>query len=248
MSSFYPHKYNREEEIESILKQGRCLTNYYFFDYKKNLTRTNEFYPRRVHCDLIAVSKDYSHWSIVEVELSHHDLANHIWPQVIRLKEVAGLLNIKERESILKEINLEPSIVDKLKYDEPRLFLIFDKAKYNQSPILTFMGPIGSTMFINPFKNEFNDFIYNEEVYYEKCISNKETIVFPRGNRLQILTPSLLGIDLSRKSKFQILDLNDIPFSAVVWNEFVQIPENKISTEMKIINYNGTFKLEKNGI
>lgn len=170
MNKFHPHIYNSESEIESILIQGRCFEDYYFFDFKKNLTRSNEFYPRRVHCDLIAISKDKSHWAIVEVELAHHDLANHIWPQVIRLKEVAGLLTVRERETILTDLKIDISTVNKLKHDEPRLFLIFDKTKYNLSPILTFMGPIGTTMFINPFKNDFNDFIYNEEIFHEDCI------------------------------------------------------------------------------
>lgn len=248
MNKFYPHIYNREEEIENILIQGRCFNKYNFYDYKKNLTRSNEFFPRRVHCDLIAVSKDLSHWAIVEVELAHHDLANHIWPQIIRLKEVTGILTIKERESILNDLGLNSKIVCKLKHDEPRLFLIFDKTKYTLSPILTFMGPIGTTMFINPFKNEFNEYIYNEEIFYEHCIYNKETIVFPYGNRLHILNPSLIGINISLNQKLEIFDLNNYKFEAVIWNEFIQIPENTVTTEMKIIESNGKFKLLKNGI
>jgi hypothetical protein len=248
MSKFYPHIYNREEEIESVLIQGKCFKDYLFYDFKKNLTQLNEFYPRRVHCDLIAISKDYSHWSIVEVELAKHDLANHIWPQIIRLKEVSSLLTIKERESILNQLNLDSCVVDRLKHDEPRLFLIFDKSKINLSSILTFMGPIGTTMFINPFKNDFNEFIYNEEIHHENCIKNKESVVFPYGNRLHIVNPSILGIDLSTNSRFRILDTNDNHVEAVIWNEFVKIPENTISTEMKITNLDGTFKLIKNGI
>lgn len=212
------------------------------------MTRSNEFYPRRVHCDLIAISKDKSHWAIVEVELAHHDLANHIWPQVIRLKEVAGLLTVRERETILTDLKIDISTVNKLKHDEPRLFLIFDKTKYNLSPILTFMGPIGTTMFINPFKNDFNDFIYNEEIFHEDCIRKRETVVFPYGNRLHIVNPSLLGLDISKNTKFRILDTNDNYVEAVVWNEFIQIPEQTITTEMKIVISEGTYKLVKNGI
>lgn len=248
MNKYSPHIYNREEEIESILVQGKCFDDYFFFNWKKNLTRFNEFYPRRVHCDLIAVSKDYSHWSIVEVELAKHDLANHIWPQVIRLKEVASLLKVEAREAILSELNLDLSVINRLKHDEPRLFLIFDKSKVNLGPILTFMGPIGSTMFINPFKNDFNEFIYNEELFSEECIEFRESVVYPIGNRLHIVNPSILGIDITRNSKFHILDLNNNPVEAVIWNEFIQIPENTISTEMKIFNFRGTYKLKKNGI
>lgn len=72
--------------------------------------------------------------------------------------------------------------------------------------------------------------------------------MFPYGNRLHIVNPSLLGLDISKNTKFRILDTNDNYVEAVVWNEFIQIPEQTITTEMKIVISEGTYKLVKNGI
>lgn len=248
MSNFYPHKYYREEDVEAMLIQGRCFNQYYFYNYKKNLTRLNESLPRRVHCDLIAISKDLSHWAIVEVELAHHDVTNHIWPQVIRLKEIAQMLTLKEREMILFDLGLDTTIVQKIKHDEPRVFLIFDKSRFNLNPILTFMGPIGTTMFVNAFKNDFNEYIYNEEIFFENCIIKTESVVYPYANRLHIRCPSILGLNISVNQKIYILDSLNNPIETIIWNELVSVPENSINTEMKLILIDGTLKLLKNGI
>lgn len=245
MSEYSPHIYYREDEVERTLIQGKCFQNYVFHDYKRNLTRDNDFYPRRVHCDLIAVSKDYTHWAIVEIELANHDIQNHIWPQIIRLKEVCNILSQNERFRILQELRLPENVIKKLQFDQPRLMLIFDRSKFKLNPLLTYILPMGTLMFINAFKNDFNEFLYNEEVYLEDCITNKYTTVFPYGNRLNMINPSLINIDLSCNTKFSIEDENGNMIPIAVWNSFVKIPENKITTEMKIHNLDGTFKLKR---
>ena len=39
--------------------------------------------------DLAMISKDYRHWIVVEVEMSRHDLYNHVIPQVRTLREAS---------------------------------------------------------------------------------------------------------------------------------------------------------------
>lgn len=244
------YTYSTEDEIESILCQGSCFRDFQFIDYKRDLASGLDHFPVRVHCDLIYVSRDQKHWGIVEVELSRHDIRGHIWPQLLMLKTIIDSLTFEHRLEILAECGISDSIARMLAYNRPFLFLIFDKSIVHLRDLIFYASSIASILFINPFSNDFNDFIYLEESYFEDSLQNGCSLAITKNLRLKILNPSLVGLNFLENSirEIELLkgDISTIHKLNIV-NGIVYV-EGLKQGYYKIINSNNQLKIIKHEV
>ncbi len=245
---FRPFRYSTEDEIESILIQGSCFGQYWFFDFKRDLASDLDSFPIRVHPDLIAVAKDFSHWCIVEVELSRHDVKGHIWPQLLMLKSVIDSLSIDNRCRILSEILDDENLVQRLANDRPFLFLVFDRSSLNLRDLTNFALSFSSVLYMNPFYDEFNKFLYMEEILYEDSLKFGYSLCVTQQSRLYLFNPSLVDVRLNTRNEIDVLleksGTSSVPLKLIILNSLVVVHGLKKGF-YKLYNQNETLKLIK---
>jgi hypothetical protein len=247
---YRPYTYTTEDEIEPILCQGSCFQEFLFIDYKRDLASGLEHFPVRVHPDLIYVSKDFKHWGIVEIELSKHDIKGHIWPQLMMLKTIIDSLTFEHRYEILKECGISDNIARMLAYNRPFLFLIFDKSIVHLRDLIFYASSIASILFINAFSNDFNNFMYLEESYFEGPLQNKFSLAITKNQRLNILSPSLVGLNYLKNGVFRIDLLNGDSITSLKLNIIngVVYVEGLKQGYYRILNSNNQLKIIKHEI
>ncbi len=79
--TYLPKSYSNEEQFEAIVQAelDRTLPEFFVIPFKKDIESPS---GRRNCPDLAIIAKDLSCWFLIEVELSHHSLKNHVLPQV----------------------------------------------------------------------------------------------------------------------------------------------------------------------
>lgn len=245
---YRPYTYSTEDDIEPILCQGSCFRSLTFIDYKRDLASGLDHFPVRVHPDLIYVSKDFRHWGVVEVELSKHDIKGHIWPQLLKLKTIIDSLTFEHRYDILIQSGIPTHFARSLAFNRPYLLVIFDKSIVHLRDFIFYASSIASILFINPFANDFNEFIYLEESYFEDSLLNEFSIAITNNQRLSILNPSIVGLDFSNNGTVPAVFVNGdtrIPYSLNVVNGMVYVEGLKqgyyrvfrINNELKLIKH-----------
>ena len=157
-------------------------------------------YYQRLHADLIAVAKDLSHWAIVEVELHSHSLHSHIWPQMIKLHEICSIMEVNCREKILREIGLEDYQVQQMRFDQPKLFLIFDKFVSGLVGFIPYFSRLGSTFYLNASISDYNEFVYNEEILLDFDLKRRCCSITGDKAFVILSNPSIIGINLNQNS------------------------------------------------
>lgn len=79
--------YEKEFEDQILIHARSIYPQFYVVPFKKTLESANpdSGESATVKPDLAFISKDYSEWWVVEVEMGYHDLEQHVIPQVQKL-------------------------------------------------------------------------------------------------------------------------------------------------------------------
>jgi hypothetical protein len=114
-----------EREFESILKQnlGSMFPDAWVVNFKVSISSED----RTAGADLALIDRRYRKWSVVEVELEHHSLMDHILPQVSTLAD--GRYGPEIGEYLCRQqTQLCPErIRDMLKGNQPEVIVISNK-------------------------------------------------------------------------------------------------------------------------
>ncbi len=114
-----------ETEFEDLLIQNADIiqTNTVIIPFKKTVYSPHG----SARADLAMISTDYSRWTVIEVEMSRHDLYSHVIPQVRNLREAnysqEYVAYILEKRSTLDEDKLRSMMLG----DQPDILVIVNK-------------------------------------------------------------------------------------------------------------------------
>ena len=146
-----------EAEFEKILQQesDRLFRSYHFVPFKTPVAS-------ELDCDIrvpdfALVHKSYHSWWIVEVELGHHSLKNHVLPQVRTFARAR--YGSHEADYLCRQ---EPSlhrekILDMFKGDQPHVLVIVNSPVRKWAEALR---PFGAKVVVcQMFRNRFNNYM-----------------------------------------------------------------------------------------
>jgi hypothetical protein len=155
--------------------------------------------------DLAFISKDYSEWRVVEVEMGYHDLNSHVEPQVQRLATAKYDVNIADyllrKEPILNHNSLSKLITK----EQPRVLVILNEVKNDWVTPLARHGAITATFELFRSSDEIEIFRVNGE-YPEQILSPVSTCsIHPYVNRfIRIHDPDALSLPPRGKLKLRL--------------------------------------------
>lgn len=114
-----------EAEFESILLRHAAMIapECFVVPFKCDVTDGQE----RRRADLAAISKDYSHWSVIEVEMWGHDLWGHVLPQIGVLRDgVYGTTHVNYLLGKMPALDRE-GLIDLMKGDPPDVVVMVNQ-------------------------------------------------------------------------------------------------------------------------
>lgn len=209
----------REYEYEdAILKESkRLFPNLRIAKFKYDLT--NGFETRKP--DLIYINDSFTSWGIIEVELSHHSMEDHILPQIkilsmatfpsSKIPNLANQLgvNSKNLESLIK---FEPAvnyiIIDKYVDNLKR-----EASKYNfKVCIVEIFESFGGEI---AYRINGDNFLVNADIKYSISHTHKNGI-FRSNNRIEsiskvIYSGSVFDCEIAESKGYYWMIVNDFP-------------------------------------
>ena len=83
---FQVRRHHSESDYESFLLEILRDMNpdYFIFPFKTNIFANSDYGNKQA--DLVFIHREYIDWVVVEVELSHHSLNSHVFPQAFTFK------------------------------------------------------------------------------------------------------------------------------------------------------------------
>lgn len=118
-----------EFELRIGLHAPSVYPHYHVLPFKKHLVTPD---LTRVVADLAFVSKDYSEWWVVEVEMGYHDFGSHVKPQVEKL--LTASYGVDEAEYLYEQSKSNSSLdlrklTDLIKESNARVLLVVNQNK-----------------------------------------------------------------------------------------------------------------------
>ena len=189
---FIVRRYHSESDYEAFLVPKLCemLPDYHILPFKTGVFSSHDYGVRRA--DLVFIHKEYKRWIVVEVELSHHSLDSHVYPQAYTFRN--GEYKQKHVNYLLGKCS--HLVSDELEflmiYNPPEVLVIVDDPSvYDRN-----WGRLNEVCKIAigvPFRDQnseyglhYNGWLPKEEMSISNAIWNKEACF------LSITSPSLI--------------------------------------------------------
>ena len=189
---FVVRRFHSESDYESFLIPHICkmLPDYHILPFKSGVFASHEYGTRRA--DLVFIHKEYKQWIVVEVELSHHSLESHVYPQAFTFRN--GEYKQKHVDYLLEKC---PELVSEdlqflMIYNPPEVLVIVDDPiVYDRNwEQLTEVCKIAIGVPLRDQNSEYglhyNGWLPEEDCLISDAIWNKEACF------LAIATPSLI--------------------------------------------------------
>jgi hypothetical protein len=169
-----------EAEFENILQSesSRIFESYYFVPFKIPVFSDVDADTRQA--DFALVHKSYRNWWVVEVELAHHSLHNHVLPQVQTLAHATYGTNeavylCEQYHSLDRE-----KVFEMFKGDQPRVLVIVN------SPVSGWLETLAAlkaqVMICQIYRDQMNrnllrvngDYPYEDEEVITRCECHRQ--------------------------------------------------------------------------
>ena len=179
-STFKVKRYHSESDYEAFLipQMKNLFLDYHILPFKLNVFANSNYGNRQA--DLVMIHKEYRDWVVVEVELGHHSLNSHVFPQAYTFKN--GEYSERHVEYLIGKKNSldKEKLSFLLMYNPPRVLVIVDDEDVYERgwDRLEEVCKIGLGI---PLRNENNDYA----VYYTGWMpksSNSTTSATWRGD------------------------------------------------------------------
>ena len=125
-SEFKPRKFHSESDYEAFLvpRLAELLPEYHILPFKLDVFADHNYGNRRA--DLVLIEKEYRNWIVVEVELGHHSLNSHVFPQAYTFRN--GEYGQRHVNYLIRKLpELDPDKIEFLiTYNPPGVLTIVD--------------------------------------------------------------------------------------------------------------------------
>jgi len=246
-NAFTIRRHHSEADYEAFLipHLQRMLPEYHILPFRTGVFASHEYGVRRA--DLVFIHKEYLNWVVVEVELSHHSLDSHVFPQAFTFRN--GEYKIKHVEYLLeKKPDLDSYQLEYLLiYNPPDVLVIVD------NPIVYERGwdrltDVCELAIAVPFRNDNSEYGLFYEGWTPTLLSNITRAIWNKAACfLEVFSPSII-FDASMERCILLIDGRPSEWmSGQIRSSIVLYPVNQWVKQFLNDNYEYTLQLNPQG-